>query len=71
MNKRMIDLLESINEHLDSIENNINKILNKLDKKIEPDYECKHIKKEDDEVLKIFSELIDDLDHVTIIKRDL
>ena len=55
-------ILQEINEELDSLNNIESKLIS--NKKCE----CKHAKKEEDEVLSIFSDLIDDLDHVTIFK---
>lgn len=72
MNKELKELklkLDVITCDLARIQSIMNEIKTELNKLEQLRYQPRH-KKEEDEVLSIFSELIDDVDHITIISKE-
>ena len=72
VNSAILETLKSIDKNLYLIRSSLQE--KELDKLFEDGYQkmlkCAHTKKED-EVLSIFSEFIDDLDHVTIRIKEI
>lgn len=69
-----VECLNIMIKQLDEINMNLSRLAKQLELtriSLQDKCECKHAKKEEDEVLSIFSDLIDDLDHVTIHIKEI